>query len=358
MINNVLKGLFAVIGAVTGVTLTRTFFYMHNVKFHTELKAAVFCLVTIACAFLFYVTANQIIAFVLKALDKTEEVLQKMSLYELTVSSSGLIVGLIVANLISIPINKVDIIGLPISIIANVLFGGIGIWVAVGKRNETLHGNFKERIPLKQEDNIMYQSRLLDTSVIIDGRIVDICRSGFLDGDIIVPDFVLEELRHIADSSDSLKRNRGRRGLDVLNAMQKELPYPVRIENFQDTEGGEADDKLLRAAKKINAKILTNDYNLNKVANFHGVQVLNINELANAMKPIALPGEEMSIQVVKDGKESGQGIGYLDDGTMIVVEGGRRYMGETVSVIVTSVIQTAAGRMIFAKPKNTIERVI
>lgn len=353
MINNVIKGSFAALGAITGFTLTRTVFLVNGIRIQPEAELIIFFIATVFFIFVFYATANQVIAFVLKLLDKVEATLQKMTIYELTVSAVGLIAGLVVANLISIPINKINIIGLPLSIITNVLFACTGIGIALGKRHESFYDSAKGIA----KSNGM-ESKLLDTSVIIDGRIVDICRSGFLEGQLVIPSFVLEELRRIADSSDGLKRNRGRRGLDVLNALQKELVYPVKIENFDDTTGMEVDDKLLKAAKKIGCPIITNDYNLNKVANVHGVQVLNINELANAMKPIALPGEEMSIQIVKDGKENGQGIGYLDDGTMIVVEGGKRFMGEALCVIVTSVIQTAAGRMIFAKPKNIIERVI
>ena len=194
--------------------------------------------------------------------------------------------------------------------------------------------------------------------MIIDGRIFDICQTGFIEGPLIIPGFVLEELRHIADSSDSLKRNRGRRGLDVLNRIQKELNIPVETIE-KDFEGvAEVDTKLLKLAQLLGGKVVTNDYNLNKIAEFQGVPVLNINELANAVKPVVLPGEEMSVQVIKDGKETGQGIAYLDDGTMIVVDGGRKFIGEIIDVIVTSVLQTAAGRMIFAKPKELMEKAV
>lgn len=196
--------------------------------------------------------------------------------------------------------------------------------------------------------------KVLDTSVIIDGRIFDICQTGFVEGPLVIPTFVLEELRHIADSSDGLKRNRGRRGLDILNKIQKELNIEVEIWEKDFPNIAEVDSKLLKLAQILNGKVITNDFNLNKVAEFQGVPVLNINELANAVKPVVLPGEEMKIQVMKDGKESGQGIAYLDDGTMIVVEGGRRYIGENIVVIVTSVLQTAAGRMIFAKNKDSL----
>jgi uncharacterized protein YacL len=194
--------------------------------------------------------------------------------------------------------------------------------------------------------------KILDTNVIIDGRIADVCRTGFLEGTLYVPGFVLEELQHIADSGDGLKRARGRRGLDILNNMQKELPLVVRTWDKaldRSTLTDEVDTRLVKLAKALEGIIVTNDFNLNKVAALQGVQVLNVNELANALKPVVLPGEAMTVAIVKDGKEPNQGVAYLDDGTMIVVEDGRRFMGSTLSVIVTSVLQTVAGKMIFAR---------
>lgn len=193
----------------------------------------------------------------------------------------------------------------------------------------------------------------MDTSVIIDGRIFDICQTGFVEGPLVIPGFVLNELRHISDSADGLKRNRGRRGLDILNKIQKELSIETQIYEEDFPEIAEVDAKLLKLAQVLNGKVVTNDFNLNKVAEFQGVPVLNINELANAIKPVLLPGEEMKVVVMKDGKEASQGIAYLDDGTMIVVEGGRKFISEEIMVVVTSVLQTAAGRMIFAKPKES-----
>lgn len=193
--------------------------------------------------------------------------------------------------------------------------------------------------------------KLLDTNVIIDGRIADICRAGFVEGPIYVPKFVLEELQQIADSSDSLKRARGRRGLDILNAMQKEME--LQVPDFEFSESTEeVDARLVVVAREIHGAIITNDFNLNRVAELQGVQVLNVNELANALKPVVLPGEEMKVTIIKEGKEKEQGIGYLDDGTMIVVEGARRLIGETLDVSVTSVLQTVQGKMIFAKMKS------
>jgi uncharacterized protein YacL len=193
---------------------------------------------------------------------------------------------------------------------------------------------------------------ILDTSVIIDGRIVDLCETKFIGGRFIIPRFILKELQQIADSSDSLKRNRGRRGLDILNKIQKNPAIDVKIHEEDFPELSETDTKLVKLATLLSGRIFTNDYNLNKIAELQGVQVLNINELANALKPVMLPGEEIEVKVIKEGKEHNQGIGYLDDGTMIVVEGGRSLIGQTRKVVVTSVLQTAAGRMIFTKAEE------
>lgn len=198
--------------------------------------------------------------------------------------------------------------------------------------------------------------KVLDTSVIIDGRIFDICKAGFLEGELVIPSFVLGELRHIADSADALRRARGRRGLDVLNKIQEELECPVRIEEQDEDDAAEVDVKLLRLARALGGAVLTNDYNLNKVAGVTKVPVLNINELAGALRPVVLPGEEMTVRVVREGKEPGQGVAYLEDGTMVVIENGRRRLGETVEAEVTTVLQTSAGRMIFARTKPTESR--
>jgi len=200
--------------------------------------------------------------------------------------------------------------------------------------------------------------KVLDTSAIIDGRIADICKTGFLEGTLLVPGFVLSELQRIADSSDTLKRNRGRRGLDILNRMQKDGTVTVKIYDRDFDDLSEVDTKIVRLARILEAKVVTNDFNLNKVAELYGVPVLNINELSNAIKPIVLPGEEMFVHIIKDGKEFGQGIGYLEDGTMVVVDGGRQHIGEDVEVLVTSVLQTAAGRMIFGKPKEQARHAV
>ena len=209
---------------------------------------------------------------------------------------------------------------------------------------------------LNAESNINRDHRILDTSVIIEGRIADICDSGFIEGDLIVPRFVLNELQLVADSSDSMKRMRGRRGLDVLNHLQKSSNINIEIaeQDFPKIKG--VDGKLVALAKQINAKLLTNDYNLNKVAELQGIRVLNINELANAMKPVVLPGEQMTVKIVREGKEVGQGVAYLDDGTMIIVDNAQKMVNMNAKVVVTSVLQTTAGRMIFTELKEAADK--
>lgn len=280
---------------------------------------------------------------------------------KLVIGSGGLIAGLIVAYLISQIISDIPVpfVSAIISIVVYIFMGYLGVNLAVKAGEYVSIGNVLKRNILKEDSSASPEvpvvkgvPKILDTSVIIDGRIADICRTGFVEGPLIIPEFILEELRHIADSSASLKRNRGRRGLDILNIIQKELDIEVRIVDQDFPEINEVDVKLLKLALLTDGTVVTNDYNLNKVAGLQGVKVLNINELANAVKPVVLPGEEMHVEVIKDGKEAGQGLAYLDDGTMIVVEGGRKCIGQEIEVLVTSVLQTAAGRMIFAKPKH------
>lgn len=285
--------------------------------------------------------------------------LNKMPIHDVIAGAFGLAIGLIIANLLGSAFSPIPIVGNYIPVVLNIILGYLGIHIMIQKRDE-IAGLFefiprllKEKNKDKDKEGTtdIYHYKLLDTSVIIDGRIADICKSGFIEGTILIPVFVLEELQHIADSSDLLKRNRGRRGLDVLNRIQKEFGMYVQIDNRDFDDINEVDSKLVKLGQLVKGKIITNDYNLNKVSELQGVPVLNINELSNAVKPVVIPGENMVVCVVKDGKEFGQGVAYLDDGTMIVVEGGKKFMGETIEVVVTSVLQTAAGRMIFAKPK-------
>lgn len=349
MLNRIIKISFSILGAVTGYTILRTILINNDFNFSENMIITIFVMFSLIFCVLFYFMASKIIEFVGGFMDKFESRIQNITLSEMFLCAIGLIIGLIVANLISIPIIKIQIIGVTFAVIINILFGFAGVVISLRKRNENLFDLFKDsKINSSKEANEKI-SKILDTSTIIDGRILDICAAGFLDGDIIIPSFVLEELRHIADSTDGLRRARGRRGLDILNLLQKDSNHAVRIEEFDYPDIQEADEMLLKASQKLKCKLVTTDYNLSKVANLKGIQVLNINDLANAVKPIALPGEEMCVQVIKDGKESGQGIAFLEDGTMIVVEGGKKYLGETIQVMVTSVLQTSAGRLVFAK---------
>ena len=307
--------------------------------------------------FILYFLSPGIIKYSIAFLKWTEGKLSEVPMPDIVSGSLGLVIGLFIAFLISDPISRLKLswVSVILTIFLYILFGYLGISIATKRRDELAGFSFFRRFgrekPHKDEETGSVP-KVLDTSVIIDGRIFDICKTGFIEGPLIISSFVLEELRHIADSSDGLKRNRGRRGLDVLNRIQKELDIEVKIYEGDITDAAEVDTKLLKLGQMLNAKVITNDYNLNKVAEFQGVSVLNINELANAVKPVVLPGEEMVVQVIKDGKETGQGVAYLDDGTMIVVDGGKKHVGDTIGVTVTSVLQTAAGRMIFAKPKT------
>lgn len=265
----------------------------------------------------------------------------------------GLTLGLALSSFLYPFVSDIPQVGQVLAAGTALTLGYSGLRIGMRKKDEM--GDWlrtRRTIEAPKVDGPRYEEhKILDTSVIIDGRIADICKTGFIEGTLVIPEFVLEELQHIADSSDLLKRNRGRRGLDILNKIQKELDVRVLIYEDANDEPGEVDSKLVKLAKAMQGKVVTNDFNLNKVCELQGVSVLNINDLANAVKPVVLPGEEIVVQVIKDGKEHGQGVAYLDDGTMIVVEGGREFIGTTMEVLVTSVLQTSAGRMIFAKPK-------
>ncbi|TCS77502.1 uncharacterized protein YacL [Pectinatus cerevisiiphilus] len=287
-----------------------------------------------------------------------ENQLNKMKIHDVIAGVCGLAIGLVIANLLGVAFSGVPIVGSYLPIVFSIVLGYLGIHITIKKRNEIValfprlfREQTKEKKAIVEKPVLVENYKLLDTSVIIDGRIADICQSGFIEGTLLIPVFVLEELQHIADSSDLLKRTRGRRGLDVLKRIQTEFNMFVKIDERDFDDISEVDSKLIKLAQVVNGKIITNDYNLNKVADLQGVSVLNINELANALKPVVIPGEMMTVTIVKDGKEQGQGVAYLDDGTMIVVEGGKKHMNTTLTVAVTSVLQTAAGRMIFAKPK-------
>ncbi len=293
---------------------------------------------------------------------------------DLVAAAIGLTIGLIISALLAIPLNSLPApLGRVLPFVMAVLFGYLGVTIAVLRKNDIAHlfqGAWTRRSrdrdeererPTKERERekepiitaTHTQQILLDTSTIIDGRIADISQTGFITGTLVVPRFVLIELQRIADSADTMRRNRGRRGLEILNRLQKDATVPIEIVDT-DVEGiADVDGKLVKLARDWHCPIITNDFNLNRVAELQGVKVLNINELANAIKPVLLPGEDIHIKIMQDGKELGQGVGYLDDGTMIVVENGRQFMNMTVEVTVTRVLQTVAGRMIFAHPKQS-----
>lgn len=263
----------------------------------------------------------------------------------------GLIVGLIIAALLSPVLASLPPpIGDYLPFLAAVLFGYLGMAVMTMRQKDifaVLGSRFSSGGETSREDRPV----LLDTSVIIDGRISDISQTGFIQGTMLVPRFVLNELQHVADSPDPLRRNRGRRGLDMLNRLKEESVAPVRITDMDAPEAHDVDDKLIQLAKNLRCPIITNDYNLNRVAQLQGVLVLNINELANAVKSVMLPGETILVKIIQEGKELGQGVGYLDDGTMIVIEEGRPYIGQTIPVLVKKVLQKTEGRLVFAQPE-------
>lgn len=372
MIKKIFRWIFTVIGIVTGGVLTNfliRYFEINNL-FGYELKGLSYIVPIVIggliTGIIIFLISPLIINLIVKITNKMERLLQSTPTSEIGVGIIGLLIGLVIAYLISSgPINLIPYswLAITLSIMLYALLGYLGISICTKKREDLF--NFAMQIKkasqkdkdktVKPENRVT--PKILDTSVIIDGRIADICKTGFVEGPLVIPSFVLEELRHIADSSDSLKRNRGRRGLDILNKIQNELDITVEIIERDFEELSEVDTKLLKLAQVIKGSVITNDYNLNKVAEFQRVPVLNINELANAVKPVVLPGEEMVVQIIKDGKESGQGVAYLDDGTMIVVDGGRKFIGDTIGVVVTSVLQTAAGRMIFVKPKSAADKV-
>ncbi len=277
--------------------------------------------------------------------------LARVSLRDVALGVVGLSAGLVLAFLIGFPLSRIPGVGNYLALGAAIALGYLGYHLVMQRRDELV-------APLARLDRSgrggmkgRGTPKILDTSVIIDGRVADVVKAGFLEGPLLVSRSVLAELQRIADSSDTLRRNRGRRGLDVLQRLQQDLQAVQIVEDPKDGSG-DVDGALVALAKNIRGWIVTNDFNLNKVAELQGIRVLNINELSQALRPVVLPGEDLTVQVIKDGKEAGQGVGYLDDGTMVVVEGGKKHIGETSEVVVTSVLQTVAGRMIFGRPKE------
>lgn len=284
-----------------------------------------------------------------------EDSLQNIPISELAIGVGGLIAGLVIAYLVALPFGLITIpvLRLFLTGLTYAVFAWLGIRLGLGRRGEVKEMfNLNPAAKHGGAAGRGADDKLLDTNIIIDGRIIDIIRAGFLEGRIVVPRFVLHELQAVADSEDALKRGRGRRGLDVLRSLQTDLKFTVQINETDYPSVFGVDAKLVRLARETDATVVTNDYNLNKVAQLEGVRVLNLNDLANAVKAVVLPGEEMVAKIDREGKEPGQGVGYLEDGTMVVVEGGLAHIGQSVELKVTSVLQTPAGRMVFSKLKT------
>lgn len=319
-------------------------------------------------ALVFWLLSLLLSGFIERLINDFEKTLSSKSPAYLFFGSVSMIIGLVLAILISTPLTRIDspLFSGIIPIVLMMLFGYLGFRIGTTKRDEwrrlfqfrTRKGpegvaDGSETIIDKPIDKNYHHYKILDTNILIDGRIYDLVKTGFIEGTLLVPNFVLYELQYIADSSDSIKRVRGRRGLDILNKLQNENIVPIEMYEGDYDDISEVDSKLIRLAKDVNGIIVTNDYNLNKVIEFQNVQVLNINALANALKPRVIPGEHLNVMVVKNGTERQQGVAYLDDGTMVVVEDGRFYLSQHLDVVVTSAIQTDAGRMIFAKPAHS-----
>ncbi|MBE6036292.1 MAG: PIN domain-containing protein [Clostridiales bacterium] len=363
MIKKVLRVIFSICGGLLGYALSVLIMLLVEktaLKDFIPPSESLEVWLAVICALLgtvgFFFLSPSLLRGGENAAKEIEDDLRKVSAPDFLSGTVGLIVGLILAFLISqLYGNLHPYLSLAFSALTYVFLGYLGVRIST-KRTADLLKAIGENLRTSREGRgkkeALLAPKILDTSVIIDGRIADIMRTGFIEGKIVIPEFVLVELRHIADSSDALKRNRGRRGLDILNRIQND--YGIEIYNTDKEKAladiPEVDVKLLKLAQIMNGKVVTNDYNLNKVAAIKGVEVLNINELANTLKPVVLPGEQMQVFLVKEGKEHGQAVAYLDDGTMIVVDDSKKRIGETISIVVTSVLQTSAGRMIFGKP--------
>ncbi|HUW12044.1 MAG TPA: PIN domain-containing protein [Anaerolineae bacterium] len=275
-------------------------------------------------------------------------VIRQLSATQLLSGTIGLVVGLVIAVLLAWPLGLLpEPFNRILPFMGAIVFGYLGIVAAVTRQHDlrALVSGRRSRSKESDEETPV----LLDTSVIIDGRIADIAGTGFIRGPMLVPHFVLNELQYIADSPDTLRRNRGRRGLEILEQLRQEMPDKIRFSDIDIPESRQVDDKLVQLAQQLHCPVVTNDYNLNRVAVLQGVEVLNINELANAVKTVVLPGETISVDVIQEGREAGQGVGYLDDGTMIVVEQGQQFIGRTIQAVVTKVLQTDKGRMLFVQ---------
>lgn len=362
MRKRIIRLLFVIVGAAVGFYyLPPIWIAMRNqlgVQLARPIESAIDFLIG---ALVFWLISLLLTDWTIKMLKQAENALTKKSLTYLLFGAISTIFGLILAILISIPLWRLSIpvVNNVLPVLLMILFSYLGFHLGTTRQDEwrrllTRRGRGdQEAQVIKRQDENYHHYKILDTNILIDGRIYDLVKTGFLEGTLLVPNFVLYELQYIADAGESIKRVRGRRGLDILNKLRSEKIVPVEMYkgDFEDIK--EVDEKLIALAKKVDGVIVTNDYNLNKVIQFQNVQVLNINNLAKSLRPRVIPGEQLTVVVVKKGTERQQGVAYLDDGTMVVVEDGRYYMNEQLDVEVTSALQTDAGRMIFARPVHS-----
>lgn len=363
MVKKILRFMIAAIGLLLGYAISDTLIVNKLLIINSNfVRISLYVVLSAIFSILFYIISPYIIKKVEDLVDKIENVVLNQPKDSLVIGLAGFIIGIIIASLLSLPLTLMKLppvletIAILASIIIYITLGSLGYRLALKNRDD-ISRFFKKKSKEDKNENYIVDSKkkramyikVLDTSVLIDGRIGHIVETGFLEGDIIIPNFVLEELQLIADSADDLKRERGRRGLDIVNNLKKTKKANIIISSKDYRDVREVDIKLLKFAHESGASIVTNDFNLNKLAQVQGIKVLNINELANSVKTIVIPGEKMIVNIVKEGKEHNQGLAYLDDGTMIVVEEGKSFIGRQVQVIVTTVLQTAAGKMIFTK---------
>ena len=376
MIYKAMRFVIALIFAVTGIILMQLLLenipviYGYDIFKNNIFGAAIATIVSWGVGIglfggLGWAVGPMMLRHVLRFTELVAVILAKVPTSNILVLVFGVGIGLILANLLGAPFSRLPIVGPYVPLVLSLIFAVIGGKVALRKQEDLVsianrltfgrrskpspEGEEAAKTTLSELEPVMCSNKLLDTSVIIDGRIADIWNTGFLEGNLVVPQFVLAELQRLADSADDLKRAKGRRGLDLVQQLQQDPGRRLLIEEYDFEEIPEVDNKLVQLAKLTNAIIVTNDFNLNKVASIQGIGVLNINDLANAVKPQAVAGETLQVQLVREGREYGQAVAYLDDGTMIVVENGKRLVGKSVQVMVTSVLQTSAGRMIFAR---------
>lgn len=366
----ILKFLFSAIGGAIGFTVMKfvSVFIIESLRpFSLGTIYVFYAVATLLFAIIFYLLYGSLERFVIRVVNSIDNDIKKLGVFDFLVGVVGLVVGLLISALIGVLVSKIEIplVTTIVTIFVYVIVVATSMSIFIRRKEEfrrifdslrnkpqnTNEGEVRNKA-LLQNSNISGSLKVVDTSVIIDGRILDIMGTGFIEGELIIPSFVLSELQYIADSEDAERRNRGRRGLDMLNELQVKYPDNIEVMEYEKPEKMPVDLTLLQMADELGGVVLTNDYNLNKVAKVKGIKVLNINDLANAVKPVVLPGENMTVKITGIGTEEGQGVAYLNDGTMIVVEKASKLVGEVVEVSVQSVLQTSAGRLIFAKVKN------